>query len=415
MNVDTRLTRQPVIRRWMAANGGGVRSTDQGLRLGHYFGTRWAQRRAGWLPSLVLAVALGILLQVGSARALPAGFVDQLVADGLVGPTAMAFAPDGRLFVTEQGGALRVVKGGGLQRAPFVQLTVDSTGERGLLGVAIDPDFAANRFVYLYHTVPESPSRNRISRFTASGDVAQSGSRVTILDLDALSSATIHNGGAIHFGPDGKLYVGVGDNGQGSNAQSLSTRFGKVLRINRNGTTPADNPLTFRGVAGRTAGANRAIWAVGLRNPFTFAIQRFGGVMFINDVGQDRFEEVNRGLPGRNYGWPLSEGPSNLPILTDPHFYYAHSSGAPADCAISGGTFYNPPTREFPDKYVGKYFFADFCGGWIYYLDPAIKATATRFHSGLNNPVDLAVGRFGRLYYLQRGNGQVRRVIYNAD
>jgi glucose/arabinose dehydrogenase len=356
-----------------------------------------------------VAVLVG---QSGPVLALPQGFADQPVAGGLAAPTAMAVAPDGRLFVTEQGGAVRVIKQGALLRTPFARLAVDSEGERGLLGVAFHPNFAANRFVYVYHTVPGRPARNRISRFTARGDVAQAGSRVTILDLDPLSSATNHNGGAIHFGRDGKLYVATGDNNSGRNAQSLTSRHGKILRLNANGTVPADNPATFAGVAGRTSGAYRAIWAVGLRNPFTFAFQRFSGVLFINDVGERAIEEVNRGLRGRNYGWPGNEGPAPSPRLTDPHFFYRHSGGGPTGCAISGGTFYNPPAAGFPERYRGKYFFADFCSGWIYFLDPAVKGRATFFHSGLNRPVDLDVGAGGSLFYLQRGNGQVRRIRY---
>src|SRR5262249_33295487 len=159
-------------------------------------------------------------------------------------------------------------------------------GERGLLGVAFDPDFATNQFVYVYHTVPGSPPHNRVSRFTANGDVAASGSEVPILDLDNLSGATNHNGGAIHFGPDGKLYVDVGENADASNSQSLDNRLGKVLRINPDGSIPSDNPTSFPGISGSPTGANRAIWAVGLRNPFTFAFQPGTGRLFINDVGQ---------------------------------------------------------------------------------------------------------------------------------
>jgi glucose/arabinose dehydrogenase len=360
-----------------------------------------------------LAAWVCLVGQSGSSLAVPPGFVDAPFAGGLNAPTAMAFAPDGRLFVTEQGGAVRVVKSGALLRTPFARLTVDSAGERGLLGIAFDPNFGANRFVYVHHTVPGPRPHNRISRFTARGDVAQAGSRVTIFDLDPLSDATRHNGGAIHFGPDGKIYVGVGDNTSGRNAQSLTSLHGKILRINPNGTVPADNPATFPGISGRTTGVHRAIWAVGLRNPYTFAIQPGSGVMFINDVGEAAVEEVNRGLRGRNYGWPRSEGPAAAPQLTDPHFYYRHS-GRPTGCAVSGGAFYNPPNKRFPARFVGKYFFADFCGGWIYYLDPAVRGKATLFHDGLNRPIDLAVDQAGSLYYLQRGNGQVRRIRYTG-
>ena len=162
--------------------------------------------------------------------------------------TAMAFAPDGRLFVCLQSGQVRVInKDGVLLANPFVTLSVDSNGERGLLGVAFDPNFASNHYVYLYYTVPGSPAHNRISRFTANGNVAAANSEFVLVDLDNLSNATNHNGGAIHFGPDGKLYAGVGENANGANAQSLSNRLGKILRINSNGTIPSDNPRIVSG------------------------------------------------------------------------------------------------------------------------------------------------------------------------
>src|SRR5688572_11256299 len=215
----------------------------------------------------------------------PAGFVQSTFAGNIARPTAMEFAPDGRLFVAQQGGALRVIKDGVLLSDPFVSLPVDSSGERGLLGVAFDPNFASNNFVYVYWTATSPTLHNRVSRFTAGGDVAAAGSQVDILDLPNLSGATNHNGGAIHFGADGKLYVAVGDNANSSNSPSMSTRLGKMLRINSDGSIPSDNP--FYGTA---TGDNRAIWATGLRNPYTFAVQPGTGRIYINDVGQNTFE-----------------------------------------------------------------------------------------------------------------------------
>src|SRR6266508_2949592 len=254
----------------------------------------------------------GIVFTVASAT-LPAGFTEMLVANGLSRPTAMDFAPDGRLFVCLQGGQLRVVKNGTLLATPFVSLNVDSSGERGLLGVAFDPNFASNNFVYVYYTVPGSPAHNRVSRFTANGDVVVPGSEVVLLNLDNLSSATNHNGGAIHFGPDGKLYIAVGENANSANSQSLANLLGKILRINADGSIPLDNPTTFAGIAGSSSGVNRAIWSVGLRNPFTFTFQSGSGRMFINDVGQTTWEEINDGIAGSNYGWSICEGACSPP------------------------------------------------------------------------------------------------------
>src|SRR6478736_1309959 len=176
----------------------------------------------------------------------PSGFVDSTVASGLSAPTAMAFSPDGRLFVSEQGGVMRVLKNGAVLAEPFVTLRVDSAGGRGLLGVAFDPDFAGNGFVYVYYTVPGRrgvAAHNRVSRFTASGDLAARRSERILVDLPDLTSAPNHNGGSVVFGPDGKLYIGVGENNDGVNAPDITTRLGKILRINPDGSLPTDNPF----------------------------------------------------------------------------------------------------------------------------------------------------------------------------
>jgi glucose/arabinose dehydrogenase len=318
----------------------------------------------------------------------------------------MEFAPDGRLFVCQQTGQLRIIKNGGLLATPFVSLTVDSFGERGLLGIAFDPDFVSNQFVYVYHTVPGTPAHNRVSRFTANGDVAVAGSETAILDLNNLSDATNHNGGAIHFGPDGKLYVAVGENANGGNAQTITNRLGKILRINANGSIPADNPTSFPGIAGVTTNENRAIWAVGVRNPFTFGFQPGTGRLFINDVGEGAFEEINDGIAGSNYGWNICEGfcsPAN-PNFRDPLFEYGHGTGNTTGCAIVGGAFYNPAINQFPASFTGKYFFGDLCSGWIRLFNPSTN-TASAFATGISTLVDLKVGPEGSLYYLAQGNG----------
>ena len=363
-------------------------------------------RLCGWrCVSLVAWLFLGGGFFPLKAATLPAGFTESQWGSAMPsGATAMAFAPDGRLFVCLQSGQVRVInKDGVLLANPFVTLSVDSNGERGLLGVAFDPNFARNRYVYVYYTVPGSPAHNRLSRFRANGNVAAANSEFVLVDLDNLSSATNHNGGAIHFGPDGKLYAGVGENANGANAQSLSNRLGKILRINSNGTIPPDNPRSFPGIAGSTSGANRAIWAVGLRNPFTFAFQPGTARLFINDVGQSRWEEINNGVAGSNYGWPVAEGPASPPNpnFRDPIFFYGHGSSSTTGCAIVGGAFYNPSVLQFPSRFVGKYFFADLCTGWIRVLDPS-NNTASDFASEISGPVDLHVGPDGALYYLTR-------------
>jgi glucose/arabinose dehydrogenase len=352
---------------------------------------------------------VGVISLVGSlarAATVPSGFTEALVASGLSSPTAMQFAPDGRLFVCEQTGRLRVIKDGALLPTPFLTLSVSSVGERGLLGVAFDPAFATNQFVYVYYTTASAPIHNRISRFTANGDVAVPGSEVVILELDNLSSATNHNGGALEFGPDGKLYAAVGENANGANAQSMNNLLGKILRINKDGTIPGDNPFF-----GTATGRNRAIWALGLRNPFTFAFNPSGPEMFINDVGQNTWEEINDGERGANFGWPTTEGTTTDPRFVSPRYAYSHASGG---CAITGGAFYAPLSIRFPSEYLSDYFFADYCAGWIRKLDPLDNAVVT-FATGISFPVDLKVSDDGDLYYLARGAGTATGVVYRIS
>jgi len=358
------------------------------------------------LLAFVIAASFTVAALPATAATLSPGFVEAQVGSNLSGgPSAMAFAPDGRLFVCLQGGQVRVIKNGVLLSTPFLSIPVDSAGERGLLGIAFDPNFATNDYVYIYHTVPGSPAHNRVSRYTAAGDIAAPGSEAIILELNNLSSATNHNGGALHFGPDGKLYIGVGENANGSNAQTLSNLLGKMLRINTDGTIPADNPFS-----NTATGNNRAIWALGLRNPFTFAFQPGSTRMFINDVGQSTFEEINDGIAGSNYGWPTTEGPTNNPAFRGPIYFYGHGTSDTTGCAIVGGAFYNPPVNQFPPSYLGKYFFADLCSGWIRVFDPT-TGTASGFATGISSPVDLQVGPDGALYYLSQGSGgQVFRI-----
>jgi glucose/arabinose dehydrogenase len=347
-------------------------------------------------------------VRFAGAVAQPAGFTrNEGWVSGLANATAFAQAPDGRLFVAEQGGTLRVVKNGALLATPFVSIAVDSAGERGLIGVALSPAFATNGFVYVYATRTTGGAHNRISRFTAAGDVAAPGSETALVDLPNLSSATNHNGGGMHFGPDGKLYVGVGENANPAQAQSLSVPFGKLLRFNEDGTIPADNPF----FATQT-GSARAIWAYGLRNPYTFAFQPATGRLHINDVGQNTWEEIDVGAAGANYGWPNSEGPDNVGAgITGPLFAYKHSPAAPPGSgpggfitgfAIAGGAFY-PASGPFPAAYRDQYYFADFVGQFVARYDLANDA-AYAFATLSAAPVDLLAGSDGALYVLTRSN-----------
>jgi glucose/arabinose dehydrogenase len=358
------------------------------------------------LAALALLLAAATLVPGSSAAAtLPPGFVESTIADGLLNPTAMAVSGDGRIFVCEQGGRLRVIKNGHLLPKPFVVLNVNTQGERGLLGVELHPDFPRTPYVYLYYTAIKPKLHSRLSRFTAKGDRVKQGSELRLLDLPPLGP-TNHNGGAIHFGPDGMLYVAVGENGISANAQSLQTPLGKILRVDAAGRVPNDNPFV-----GETTGQARTIWALGLRNPFTFAFSP-SGRMFINDVGQNTWEEINEGLRGANYGWPVTEGPTGDPRFSSPLFFYDHGDGS---CAITGGAFYEPSATSglFPPDFRGDYYYADLCGGWIRRVDPGSGQTSP-FASGIGNPVDLDVDAAGNLYYVAYGEGRVVRVTYTG-
>lgn len=364
-----------------------------------------------WLQRFAVAIVLSSAA-CGHATTLPEGFEDAIFAAGITNATAMEFAPDGRLFVCEQGGALRVISHGSLLATPILSLTVDSSGERGLLGVAFDPDYPSNHWFYVYHTVLGSPAHNRISRYTETGDASIVGTEFVLVDLDSLSGATNHNGGGIHFGADGKLYIGVGENANSANSQTLNNRLGKILRLNRDGTIPTDNPFYAS-----AAGANRAIWAMGLRNPFTFAFHPRTGRLFIDDVGQNTWEEIDDGIAGSNYGWPNAEGFSTNTAYRNPLYVYNHTSGDPTGCAITGGTFYAPDFHQFPQAYQDTYFYADYCAGWIWNYNPATNA-ASLFASGLaSSTVDLDIGPDGSLYYLEHGTGgagYVGRIRYTT-
>jgi glucose/arabinose dehydrogenase len=387
----------------------------------HYTPARMAQLlSAGSARVTVLLVAiislLSVLSQPARAATLPSGFVEARITSQLANPTAMAIAPDGRVFVTLQGGQIRVIKQDALLPTPFATLTVDWEEERGLLGIAFDPNFVTNQYIYVYYTTTTPTQHNRITRLTANGDVAVPGSETAIFELsDLYPDLNTHNGGALNFGLDGKLYVAVGDNNYPrDNAQRMTNHFGKILRLNKDGTIPSDNPFYTT-----AAGANRAIWALGLRNPFTFAIQRGTGRIFINDVGGDAWEEVNEGVAGANYGWPTTEGPTTDPRFTSPRYAYRHGSGSEFGCAVTGGTFYNPATAQFPNDYIGTYFFADYCSGWIKRFNPATKAVML-FASSITTPIGLAVSPDGSLYYLsagldRQGNGAVYKVQYRSN
>lgn len=378
-------------------------------------------RIAGFIMIYIIQRILGIfiLLSLGHVfhgqdsrlTTLPPNFYESEFATGFIRPTTMQFAPDGRLFVLEQTGTIRIVEANGyVQPEPFISLNVNDVGERGLLGIAFDPNFEQNQYVYLYYTTNGTTIFNRLSRFQANGNKALLNSETILLDLPPLNK-TNHNGGALHFGIDGKLYVAVGDNAVPTLAPDLNSVKGKILRINSDGTIPIDNPFY-----NQTAGNNRAIWATGLRNPYNLTVQPGTGRIMFNDVGQASWEEVNDGIAGANYGWPATEGETSDPEYTSPVYAYPHAgSGINSGCAIIGSAFYNPAINRFPTEYIGDYFFTDFCNGWIAHYDPITDSvgylTETPVTGGL--PADLRVSEDGHLYYISRTTNTVYRIKYD--
>jgi glucose/arabinose dehydrogenase len=309
----------------------------------------------------------------GSAETFEAGSGIRLepVATGFNSPLYLtAPADDDRLFVVEQPGRIRVIRDGQLLAAPFLNLAsqVSSGGERGLLSVAFHPRYASNGFFYVNYT--DRSGNTRIERYSVSSNPDVADPTTAKLLLTIQQPFANHNGGLNLFGPDGMLYIGMGDGGSSGdpmgNGQNRNTLLGKLLRIDVDGgdpyAIPPDNPFV-----GQT-GARGEIWALGLRNPWRFSFDRETNLLYVADVGQDRQEEidiVSAKDGGLNYGWNLMEGPecyrtSNCDQtgLLLPALSYTHSEG----CSVTGGYVYRG--SRLPSV-VGHYFFADYCSGWI--------------------------------------------------
>lgn len=332
---------------------------------------------------------------------LPNGFQLTTVATGLSGAVAMEVAPDGRVLICEQGGTLKIIgsgavpSGGSDSTLPIfesLKIPVELNWERGLIGVTVAPNFPTEPFVYVVYVTDKPFTHHRVSRFTLSGNTIDPASEEILLKGDDQSKfggnvPAGHQGGGIHFGPDGKLYIGIGEQTAGKPAQRMDALQGKILRLNPDGSIPEDNPFLQE-----TTGKYQAIWAKGCRNPFTFAFSSTGDLL-INDVG-GKFEEINRGLSGANYGWPgVDHGPTKEENISGPVHMYRQS-------CINGGDFCE--SSNWPSEYRGKYFFADFNQGWVKYIDPSAPEESHVFLSGIRRPVDLRFAPDGSLYVLLR-------------
>jgi glucose/arabinose dehydrogenase len=410
-----------------------------------------------------LAIAgIALLAGISSAAAatLPTGFEERTVASGLTAPTAVAWAPDGRMFVAEKGGTVRVVTAtGALVSKPLIDISdhVNTNGDRGLLGLAVDSNFAANRFLYLVYgfdahtSASDQPKSSRLTRFTVNAD--NTASAETILlgshptqpcpepanNLDCMpSDSNSHSIGTVRSAPDGTLWVGNGDGSnyggvdpkavRTHNEQSLS---GKILHIDRNGRGLAGHP--FCPAVNDLSQVCTKVWAKGFRNPFRFTI-RPNSLPSVGDVGWGSWEELNLTQPGRNYGWPCYEGKSkvggysSLTTCKDfyaqegtpagiayPDHFYAHGAGS---SIIGGPTYTGGP---YPDEFDGDIVFGDYVQGFIkrLELDGAGKPTGTTdFVTGWFG-VDIELWN-GELYYVNfgdgsKGSGSVVRIAYSPN
>lgn len=346
-----------------------------------------------------------MFIQAPKASALPEGFSrTQVISSGLNDASGFEFAPDGRIFILERTGAVKIYKDGGLLQTPFTTFSSVASGDRGLIGIAFDPNFATNHYVYFYYT--NSDLLNYLVRFDASGDVATA--PPTILFQTTVPSNLLHVGGSVRFGLDDKLYFAVGDNGYPPNAQDLSVPFGKIMRINRDGSTPADNPFVGQ------AGTLPQIWAYGLRNPWRFQFDSANGRLYSGDVGNDTWEEVNLIVKGGNYGWPLSEGTctQNCTPYLDPVYTYNHDGQS---SAVTGGPVYRGD--NFPAQYQGRYFYSDYARGFINQLilnEDGTTGTMVPFDPIAGSVVDLKVGPDGSLWYVTYYPGRLYRVTFSG-
>jgi glucose/arabinose dehydrogenase len=409
-------------------------------------------RRVSLGVALVVIVLLGASFVPRAGAAAPSGFDDQLLTS-VDAPTALAFVSPSRLLIASQHGQLWVYQNGALLPAPALDLAgkICANSERGLLGVAVDPSFAANHYIYVFYTFkkhgvcptndPTNPQIpvNRVARFTLS-DANQATAETVLID-NILSPNGNHNAGDLHFGADGYLYVSVGDGGAdyagdtggGGNNDAARDEFmllGKILRITRAGGIPPGNPFVGANTsrchqAGRTNPGSRCqeTFAWGLRNPFRFAFRPGTSQFYINDVGQNSWEEIDAGLVGADYGWNCREGahtnntggpcnptPANM---VDPIYEYVHNSCA----SITGGAFV--PAGVWPAEYDGNYLYGDYVCGTLFRLKPKAGRGFDRFDfiTGASGPTAMTFGPYNAtqaLYYLAYGAGQVRRVVYTG-
>ena len=312
--------------------------------------------------------------------------VAEVVAKELKSPWALAIALDGRLFVTEREGIVRVIRDGEIQPSAYLDMEVAQEGEAGLLGLALDPDFESNGHLYVYYTYknPRGALRNRVVRWE---DAGERGRNPAVI-LDDIPGARIHNGGRIKFGPDGKLYVTTGDASSSALAQDLDSPAGKILRINGDGSIPHDNPYP-----------NSPVYSYGHRNPQGLAWHPTTGELFATEHGPVGGDEVNRIVAGGNYGWPTAVGTGDDARFRDPALHSGIETWAP-----SGAAFYS--AEVLPPHWKGRLVFGALRGQrimWVDFRPPDYRQVQEQdalFPRQYGRIRDVVQGHDGYLYFI---------------
>ena len=336
---------------------------------------------------LLFSIGIISILDYSLTTATAESYQVEIVAENLEVPWGIAFAPDGRIFVTERVGNLRVIENGILNPEPIKILDV-SGFEGGLLGIALDPNFEENHHIYLYYTYNDFLSTyNKLSRFTESNNQLSD----ELILLDKIAGGSIHDGGRIKFGPDGMLYITTGEAGIPDRAQDLNSLGGKILRINPDGTIPDDNPFE-----------NSPVYSYGHRNPQGLDWDPVTGKLVISEHGPSgergfAHDEVNVIEPGKNYGWPKVVGDETDPRYTNPILHTGDETWAP-----SGASFYN--SDNIP-QWENKYFIATLRGNHLRMLDLDIEnnkviSSEALFQGEFGRLRDASVGPDGNLYIL---------------
>lgn len=341
---------------------------------------------------------------VAAQSALPPDLERTVLVTGLESPTDMAFLPNGEIIIAQQNGTIVRYHDGHVHEVPVAQLNVNSEGERGLLGIEVDPDFdeQGNGYIYVSYT-SAATNRDRLSRIEVRNFQAVPGTETVYLESSQAASS-IHHGGEIAFDPEGEhLYWAVGDNIYAPNAQDLSSIHGKILRFNRDGSTPADNPFVGR------PGVVEEIYAYGLRNPFRFDVAPNGTVL-VGDVGSSGWEELNVLKPGANYGWPDAEGACTGCTYANPIYQYPHvPNGVLKEGSITSVLVYTDD--ELGPDYQNTVFIADYTLGWIKVLkfDDKFESlvSETTLDEEAGTTVKLVQGPDGKIYQLSIYPGEL--------